>query len=71
VTIAWHECEDAFVTRDGRVFYAPICGGAFECSECGDLVGYCCGGCEDYWDELSGKPDPRTICNECWVEHYG
>ena len=70
MTIAWHECGDAFVTRDGRVFYAPICGGAFECSECGDLVGYCCGGCED-WDELSGKPDPRTICNECWVEHYG
>lgn len=69
MTIAWHECEGAWVTQGGRVFHAPTCGGAFECSEC-DLVGYCCGGCED-WDELSGKPDPGTICNECWVEHYG
>jgi hypothetical protein len=66
---AWHECEWPFVTEDGRVFFQPTCNGTFECEECGELVGWCCGGAEAWTDP--SKPDPGAICNECWCEHYG
>ena len=67
--VAWHECEAWYVDHRDRGFWAPTCGGDFVCDECGELVGWCCGGSEKWTD--GSKPDPGVICNECWAEHYG
>jgi hypothetical protein len=41
----------------------PSCGGAFRCTKCGKLVGWCTGGCEgsvrDGWCEVCWERDEK------------
>jgi len=46
------------------------CGGAFECSCCGKIVGWCLGGCESDVDGCESDVDGckcDDLCCACWA----